>query len=395
MSRLIPLRLYLRSAACALLLGAVLPAQAASAAAAAAAVPSPAAAIAPADAAGTAGKIAPYQPRFGRAKPVIAVIGENSGTELIDFFIPYAVLARAGVAELLTVSTQPGPMRMSPALRIAPDADIARFDQRYPDGADYVIVPAVVNAGDPALLAWIAAQGAKGATVVSICDGAMVVAASGLLKGHRATAHWATETQRRAQFPDTQWMPNVRYVADGARVSSAGISAALPTTLALVEAIAGQPRAAAVAAELGVAEWSTRHNSDAFQPRLGRNLIAYATTYTDRWFHSPVNVGLPLTAGMDEITLAYRADAYARTRRVRVRTLAAALAPLPTLHGLALLPDQLDDGADAPVQRLAAPDLAAPPAAALDQTLQAIAASYGKSTAYRIALEFEYAGYQP
>ncbi|NRR32746.1 DJ-1/PfpI family protein [Oxalobacteraceae bacterium] len=340
-------------------------------------------------------KIAPYQPRFGRAKPVIAVIGENSGTELIDFFIPYGVLARAGVAELLAVSTRSGPMRMSPALRIAPDADIAQFDQRYPDGADYLIVPAVVKADDPALLAWIAAQGAKGATVVSICDGAMVVAASGLLKGHRATAHWATEAQRHAQFPDTRWIANVRYVADGTRISSAGISAALPTTLALVEAIAGQPRAAAVAAELGVAEWSTRHNSDAFQPRLGRNLIAYATTYTDRWFHSPADFGLPLAAGMDEITLAYSADAYARTRRVRVRTLAAALAPLPTLHGLALLPDQLQDGADAPAQRLAAPDLAMPAATALDHTLRAIAASYGKSTAYRIALEFEYAGYQP
>ena len=154
------------------------------------------------------------------------MIGENSGTELTDFVIPYAVRTPSGVADTFTVATRNGLLRMRPALQVQPQATIAGFDARFPQGADYVIVPAVVKRDDPALLAWIAAQAAKGGTIVSICDGALVVANSGLMKGHRATAHWATEALRAKQYPDTDWLRNVRYVADGNIISSAGISAA-------------------------------------------------------------------------------------------------------------------------------------------------------------------------
>lgn len=90
-------------------------------------------------------KIAPYQARFGRSRPVIAVIGENAGTELTDYVIPYGVLARSGVADTIAVAMRAEPMTMRPALRIQPQASIDDFDARFPDGADYVIVPAVVK----------------------------------------------------------------------------------------------------------------------------------------------------------------------------------------------------------------------------------------------------------
>ena len=233
-----------------------------------------------------ADKIEPYIARFGRSRPVIAIIGENSGTELVDFVIPFGVLTQSGAAEIVTVATKPGILALRPALKIQPQATIDQFDARFPDGADYVIVPAVVKSNHPALLAWVAAQGAKGGTVVSICDGALVVANSGLMKGHRATAHWATEDYRKEKYPDTRWMKNIRYVADGKIVSSAGISAAIPTSLALVEAIAGYEKTAALAKELGVAEWGTQHNSDVFPPQFGVNLTAYATkNFINGLFH--------------------------------------------------------------------------------------------------------------
>jgi hypothetical protein len=46
-------------------------------------------------------------------------------------------------------------MKMRPALQIQANATVQQFDQRYPQGADYVVVPAVVNSSDPALLSWI------------------------------------------------------------------------------------------------------------------------------------------------------------------------------------------------------------------------------------------------
>ena len=338
-----------------------------------------------------AGDIAPYQARFGRAQPVVAVAGDNKGTELTDFVIPYGVLSRSGAADVISVATGPGVMTMRPALSLQPDATLAQFDKRYPDGADYVIVPAVTNYATSALGPWVAAQAAKGATIVSICDGVLVVAGSGLLKGRRATGHWGSQSYRQQHFPDTLWVKNMRYVVDGKLVSSAGISAAMPTALALVEAIAGAARAADLARDMGVDSWSTSHNSDAFRPMLGRNLGAYLSGYTNQWFHATESIGVPVTAGMDEIALAFTADAWARSKRSIVLAVAPSPAPLATRSGLTLVPDRVAGAAGAP-QLLAS--VGALPGRALDHALGAVAQRYGHQTAKLVALEFEYPAYQ-
>ena len=347
----------------------------------------------PADSTGD-GKIAPYHARFGRTRPVIAVVGENAGTELTDFVIPYGILAQSGVAEVITVATNPGVIKMRPALQIQPDATIEEFDARFPDGADFVIVPAVVKSSDPALLAWVAAQGAKGGTMVSICDGALVVAGSGLMNGHRATGHWATLGHRRDKFPQVQWVENLRYVADDRIVSTVGISAAIPVSLALVESIAGHEAALALAKDVGVAEWGTRHDSKAFRPRLGRNLSAIVkVTFTNGWFHANRSFGVPVQPGVDEIALALTADAYSRTGRSSAYSLANSSAPLRTRHGLTLVPDRVV-GDPAPAGRILPAFDDTPAALWFDKALAGISALYGKATAYGVAINFEYPGFK-
>ena len=51
-------------------------------------------------------RIAPWRSRFGRSRPVIAIIGNNSGTELVDFAIPYGVLVASGAADVITAVRQ-------------------------------------------------------------------------------------------------------------------------------------------------------------------------------------------------------------------------------------------------------------------------------------------------
>jgi putative intracellular protease/amidase len=332
-----------------------------------------------------------YQPRFGRTRPLVAVVGDNRGTELTDFVIPYSVLRRAGVAEVLAVSTQEGALQMMPALRIAPDLAIAQFDQRYPDGADYVIVPAVVHYADPLLPQWVAAQAAKGATVVSICDGALVLASSGILKGRRGTGHWATDGLRKERYPDTRWLDNARYVADGKVVSSAGISAALPVSMALVEAIAGTERAHVLAAEMAVGDWGAAHDSAPFRPRFGVNLAAHATRYTNPVLYRKDRLAVPVADGVDELVLALTVDAWSRTGRSKAYAASGAEQPVRTLNGLSVLPEAPGAGADQPDRQLVAET--APPGKVFEHLLDNIAQVYGKLTAQRVALDFEYPGY--
>ncbi|MFC5570271.1 DJ-1/PfpI family protein [Lysobacter yangpyeongensis] len=330
---------------------------------------------------------APYAAPHGRARPVVAVVGHNAGTELTDFVIPYAVLQRSGAVDAFTVSLQPGAMQMRPALRLQADTDVRGFDARFPDGADYVVVPAVVRRDDAQLLAWIRAQHAKGATIVSICDGALVVANAGLLAGHRATAHWATESHRREHYPQTTWVANTRYVVDGRLASSAGISAAIPTALALLESIAGHDAALQVGAGFGVRDWSTTHDSDAFKPGAGNLWPLLKLNATNKWFHPTERLALPLTPGMDDVALALTADAFSRTGR----STAYGVAATPQVRGgsgLVWLPDSAQ-----PADTKHRIDVIATGAALplFDAVLAAVEHRYGRTTARGVAIDFEYA----
>src|SRR5512138_896985 len=107
-----------------------------------------------------------------RERPLIAIIGINNATETTDYLMPYGILRRADVADVVTLSTGPGPVTLFPALRVEPDATITAFDTQYPGGADYVIVPAMSRNDDPAALEWIRSQANKGATIIGVCAGA-------------------------------------------------------------------------------------------------------------------------------------------------------------------------------------------------------------------------------
>ncbi len=334
-------------------------------------------------------RIAPWTPRPGRIRPIVAVVGENSGTELVDFMIPYGVLAESGVADVVALATGPGALQMRPALRVQPQQTIVAFDEHTPLGADYVVVPAVTKdkIADPALLAWLRSQSAKGATVVSICDGALVVANAGLFEGRRATGHWATRAQRERDHPGTRWLSNVRYVADGNVVSSAGVSAAIPTSLALVEAIGGTEVAALTAARLGATGWDDRHDSDQF--RIDSDVVlAYVG---NRYLKGTEHVVVPVADGVDDIALALTVDAYGRTLRSAVSIRAVSDAPVRSSHGLLLLPPAASvnqPSAARTVREL--PAMEGPSLDALDHALTDIGQRYGARTERYVGLAMEY-----
>lgn len=83
-----------------------------------------------------------------------------------------------------------------------------------------------------------------------LCTGAFALAAAGLLDDRRATTHWQSCARLARDYPRVQVDPDAIYVADPPCYSSAGISAAIDLSLALVEADLGQPLALSVAREL-------------------------------------------------------------------------------------------------------------------------------------------------
>jgi len=148
-----------------------------------------------------------------------------------------------------------------PAYRVlvcapAPEVDAGAFTLRARHGlealagADTVVVPGVTDLDAPvpqAVLAALQDTAAAGTRIASICVGAFVLAAAGLLDGLRATTHWAAAAELARRHPAVQVDPAVLYVDNGPILTSAGAAAGLDLCLHLIRRDHGSAVAADVA----------------------------------------------------------------------------------------------------------------------------------------------------
>jgi putative intracellular protease/amidase len=320
-----------------------------------------------------------------RQRPVIALIGVNEGTEVTDYLMPHGILSRADVADVFAVATKPGKVQLYPALQVEPQATTDDFDKQFPEGADYVIVPAMHRDDDPLALQWIRSQADKRAIIIGVCAGAKVVAEAGLLDGRKATTHWYYLKKMLERHPAIQYVPNRRMVVDRGVATTTGISASMPVSLTLIEVIAGRAKAEEVAHQLGLTHWDARHYSDAFQftrpfaMSVMGNKLAF-------WEHESVSI--ELRPGVDEVSLALVADMWSRTYRSRATTFSTIAGSQRTRAGLLIVPDEVSATKPSSEQVLAIGN--APPAQVLDATLRSIEARYGPQTANMVAMQLEY-----
>lgn len=319
-------------------------------------------------------------PKAGRSRPVVAVIGDSAGAETTDYLIPYGVLKESGVADVFGLSTEAGPLQLMASVKIQPDQTTAEFDKAQPAGADIVIVPAQRKDKSPALTSWIRQQVAKGAVVMSICDGAEVLAKMGLLDGKRATVHFATLPKLEKSNPKTTWVRDQRWVQDGSVITTTGVSASIPASLALVEGIAGREAALATATRLQARDWSPRHKTSEFAIEKSDYAVGVGNLGA-KWKHDVAEV--PLSDGVDEIAVGLLTDAWRRGMLSKV--VVAGQGPVRSRHGLTIMPD-----APHAEGSIVLTPPAGGSAAVLDWALAEMTRRYGPETARLAWLGMEY-----
>jgi transcriptional regulator GlxA family with amidase domain len=189
---------------------------------------------------------------------VIAVFPD---VDLLDVTGPAEVFAlanretggRAGYAVQLAAPTS-GAVTTSAGVRLL--ADLA-FDDV--DGVlDTLLVPGAVDVLpdgpvariDEDVVAWVKRVAPEARRVASVCVGAHVLAAAGLLDGRTATTHWSTAAQLAADHPEVTVDPDPIFVRSGSVWTGAGISACMDLALALVADDLGEEVALAVARQL-------------------------------------------------------------------------------------------------------------------------------------------------
>jgi transcriptional regulator GlxA family with amidase domain len=148
------------------------------------------------------------------------------------------------VYDFAVVGAEPGPIRSRNDFTIEPRYGLDRLEQ-----ADLIAVPALqdtlalpdVSSGVPRprefpepLLAALRRAVDRGAQVLSVCSGAFVLGAAGLLDGRRCTTHWRHADLLARTFPHAKVDPDVLYVDDDPVITSAGTAAGIDACLYLV-----------------------------------------------------------------------------------------------------------------------------------------------------------------
>jgi transcriptional regulator GlxA family with amidase domain len=158
----------------------------------------------------------------------------------------------AQLYELLYLSTRGGLVHTSSGVAIQ-TRSIASVDVKSLDTVIVVGGVTVVEAmRDAQLIDWIGRASNIVRRTCSVCTGAFLLAAAGLLDGRRAVTHWAAVDDLAAQFPSIDVQRDPIYVNDGSIWTSAGISAGIDLALTLVEGDHGRRLSLAIAKDLVV-----------------------------------------------------------------------------------------------------------------------------------------------
>ena len=321
----------------------------------------------PAEARAQAGEL-PAPPGHDPDKPTAVVLLSNQGSEVTDVLAPYEVLSESGAFNVYTAAPEREVATLSGGLDVLPQLSFAELDRRLEGGdPDVVVVPAMWDVGTPAhrpVAEWLKQHAEGTGTVMSVCDGAEVLADAGLLDGRRATANWANISRWEGRYPNAEWVRGLRYVEDGNVMTAAGVTSGVSATLRVVRGYVGEEAAADLAREIG---YPDQRIGD--EPRIEVDRL----TASDRALYvlggaygwDKPRIGVVLNEGTSEIELASVFDAYpgpAFTSKTTSLAPEGPRSPVRSEHGLYFVP-RSDFGSAPPLDRALVPGSAAPSAA--------------------------------
>jgi putative intracellular protease/amidase len=322
---------------------------------------------APPDAAKVQAGDLPAPPSHDPDKPTAVVLLSNQGSVVTDVLAPYEVLSESGAFNVYAAAPEREILPLSGGLDVVPQLSLAQLDRRLGgEDPDVIVVPQMADVGTPEhrpVAAWLREHAKGSGTIVSVCNGARVLADAGLLDGRRATANWANIPEWEARYPETEWVRGRRYVEDGNVLSSAGVTSGISATLHVIRGYVGEGAATALAQKIGYPDQRLGDEPRIQADRLTASDRALYVLWVAYGWGKP-RIGVVLTEGTSEIELASVLDVYpgpVLTANTTTLTPEGPGSLVRSEHGLYFVP-RSDFGSAPPLDRVLVPGRAAPSA---------------------------------
>ena len=177
-------------------------------------------------------------PKTGKL-PVAIVVGKDA--EVLDFCGPLEVFANAFTSEGVQlfepylVARTLEPVRVGGGMKVVPD-----YTFKTAPAPKVIVIPAMsMDEATPEMSEWIRTASKTTDVTMSVCNGAFVLAKTGLLSGKQATAHHGGYYRFAGMFPDVRLKRGARFVEDGNLASAGGVSSGIDLALRVVQRYVG------------------------------------------------------------------------------------------------------------------------------------------------------------
>ncbi len=277
---------------------------------------------------------------YDPTKPTVAVVLGSNRTESTDFLIPYQLFSASEAYNVYAVAPERKATSLDGGLEVMPDFSYAELNTLLGKSPDVVVIPAFPNADSaenkPALT-WIKQQSESGSYIFSICVGAEVFAATGLLDGRTATTHWGDIDRIEALYPAVNWVRGVRYVDGGTYMTSAGITSGIDAVLHYIAQHNGNTVAQTISEKMHYPSYAFVDQPQVEQNSAGTDLtVVGLINILFHWNHP--TVGVLLYDGINELELASTYDTYAATYTTKLVSVSQTRELITTQYGLQLVP---------------------------------------------------------
>jgi len=273
-------------------------------------------------------------PTEGRS--VVAVVLGRTGTDAADALAPYDVFARSDRFSVYTVADSTAPRHLNGGLTVRPTFSFADVASGRAATPDVVVMPAIDDPDGPAeadLRRWMAQRADAGSHILGVCAGARVLAAAGVLDGHRATSHWSRIPELERSRPQVHWVSKQRWVDDGRITTTAGVTSGIPGALHVMRQLAGDAEADRVGREVAYPSWSLDEPTAIPGQQFRLSDVPLAVNMAVPWFKP--TLGLALANGTNEIDAVAAIEVYSYSSAARVVPIGSSTS-ITTAHGLVL-----------------------------------------------------------
>jgi transcriptional regulator GlxA family with amidase domain len=280
----------------------------------------------------------PGRPDYDSTKKNVFIIADYEYTEIIDLLAPFYLFNKTGRANVYVVSKDHTPILIKKDLFVRPQLTFNEAAAMH-IRPDVIVIPALSKrtpVQDTFLISWIKDHFMADTKLLTICDGAITGAATGLFDGRPITCHASDFEQIKAQFPKPQWVKDIPVTKSGNLFSTGGVSNAVEGALVVIDELFGRETMKKLLTDIHYPEEEIRSSHESIALKKSDKI----TFLKKALFTRNKRIGLLLEDGINEFEMASLIDTYNRTLPYSFNTLDIKGSGIQTKFGLTLVTTQ-------------------------------------------------------